>query len=281
MEEIMKIGYILIGVLVLFALNTYASEDSNQSVEELKKVNNNLLVIKERLENLENKQKNRLVVYKDIESIYDYVIGDDYYFEDNISDNVVGIHYRLYWPWDELLYKDNNITEKDKGNINKYKLLAVKERLSINSPDKNTTIDSLYKELNYSDWDRDRIQFAVLTSYVYQAKSPMVAIGVLAYPSYKKYVPGKFDFWRRYALYLGVGTIESLDESKEFKSLAYSTGISVELQKGFGLNFGAVLYSSKDISDPTNKATTERSLTFGVTLSSELWKNLFNLQSKE
>lgn len=36
------------------------------------------------------------------------------------------------------------------------------------------------------------------------------------------------------------------------------------------------MYSAKDLSVATSSTETKGSLTFGVTLSSELWKNLFN-----
>ncbi len=261
-------------------IKPYMKKENKANVE--KKVKKEFNNINDRLLKLENfKQKNRMVVYKDIESIYDFVIGDDYTFK-NAEGNVTGIVYKNFCFYDGVKYKDGNSSTDD--NTNKYKLLAVEEVLNEGCNDEtfldsNTTtikrIKNIYEKINFHDWDRDRIQFTVLTNYVTKESAPMVSIGILAYPSYKKYIPGKFDFWRRYAVYLGLGQIESLDDTKEFNSLAYSAGISVELQKGFGLNFGGVMYSAKDTSSNT-AFKTEKSLTLGVTLSSELWKNLFS-----
>ena len=296
----------LISNLIVAFLSTFIfqtslySLDDNNTVSALLLLNKNIQDVNTRLDKLEKgQQDNRLVIYKDIDSIYDYVIGDDYKFKSDSETNVTGIYYKPWWYKDTVVYKNTTSSVRDtwfyfdgklEGEVSKYKLLAVEESLNVKYKlhpplDSNSTtverIEKIYTILKYDDWNRDRIQFTILTNYVTKEKAPMISIGVLAFGSYKKYIPGKFDFWRRYAFYLGIGKIESLDETHEYSSIAYSTGINVEIQKGFGLNLGWALYSAKNLSVVTNPTTTENSYTWGVTLSSELWKNLFNFNKEQ
>jgi len=279
----MKKLYFFLLIITLLVSSLSGSEDINKSIFDLDS----------RVSKLESYQTdNRKVVYKDIDSLYDYIIGGDYKFktEDN-STNVIGISYKYFCFNDKVVYA-KNVTDSWScfdgdlyDNISEYKLKAIEEVLNKNCNkkeciDSNSStivkIDKIYNLINFKDWNRDRIQFMVLTNYVEKANSPMISIGVLAYPSYKKYIPGKFDFWRRYAFYLGVGKINSFDNLKEYSSLAYSVGINIEIQKGFGINFGCALYSYNDLSNVANDTHVEKSFTYGIVLSSELWKNLFN-----
>lgn len=244
--------------MCLITENMYGVDDINQTVSDLKV----------RVNNLENVVgiKNRFIPAKDADVLYKIVFGDN-----NVTINGYSIKFdRSYKykfnPWYEGELVKNNDTDCSDANksMMEVKLEAVESALKISDvtgKSLNTRIRDVYAELNYDDWDRDRIRFVVLTNYVEGIGKVVPSIGVEVFPSYKKYIPGNLDFSRRYAIYLGVGQTEKVDNA------VYSVGINIEIQNGFGINFGGATYTIDN-----NKHT---NLTYGIVLSSEIWKALF------
>lgn len=251
--------------------------------------------INKHLDSIQYQQQNRIVPYKDIESLYDYVIGSDYTFktprcypdgsasstcDKNVSK--IDAYYALAWiDNDKLIFVNANVSEDDTGAVNRFKLLAMEECLfneqNGSTTGNNTTkerIQRIYEEINYKDWDQDRIRFIVLTDYLMKRSASMVSAGVQVFPSYRKYIPGNVNLPQRYSLYFAIGAMNNSNDNYEYKGVSYSSGLNLEIQKGFGIHLGWAFYT---INDPSvsDKFNNEDSLVAGISLSSELWKNLF------
>ncbi len=257
-------------LFIIFVFCLHGEESASKKLENIEK----------RLNKLENAPKNRLVPADDIEFLYDVVVKGDYKFTPPIildrDTKVLGIHDEGFFGNWVVQIKDNDKQYDSKTNVNDYKLLAVEHTLKLKT-DTNTSeliprIDKIYEEINYKNWDEDRIRFAVFTNYVPQLKSIVYSAGIMTFPSYKKYKPGRVDLLRRYAPYISVGTSANSDEV-EINGNIFTFGVNFEVQDGFGINCG---YSIYDYRTDKNAAFGHgESVSYGVTLSSDLWKRLF------
>ena len=303
-----KINLFILSVvfsLPLLAGETNSTKES-QTIQEIEKLRaeiaKNSQDIKNKMDKIQYDHKNIIVIYKDIDTLYDFVIGGDYTFKkmryypsgniiqpqscDNNA-SVLGIDTSTWFPeWlreDFLFNKNGNKIKTSVGAVDRFKLLAIEEKLSINEDGNDTNdtvsrIKNIYEKINFNDWDRDRIQFTVMEDYIAKEPAALTSVGILVFPSYKKSIPGNLDLTRRYALYFAIGSASAFDNQISFNSAVYSAGINIEIQKGFGLHAGWTYYSLKNSTVDQNFHA-EDSFIFGVTLSSELWKNLFNLKS--
>lgn len=241
----------IFGALALTMLSSYVMGKDNVSNEAGTKVRNNL------------------VPKKDIDFLYELVIGGDYKFYKNSSSFAYGkslSFLKRSWFWIDDLYeiKESNGTTiaLEQSNVRRYRLEAIKEDLNISSNDTLTIIEEAYrKKLNYEDWDSDRIRFMTTVNYIEDLKDVVPSIGIMAFPAYKKYIPGNFDILRRTAIYASIG------DSDKSKDKVYSAGLNFEIHKGMGINVGQSIYTIDD--------NRENTITFGVTLSSDLFKTFW------
>lgn len=243
---------------------------------------NNVTTLEERVKSLENTvyNKNRLVPYKDIDYLYEVVVDqDEYQFENAVKfteeSNITKVKWnKSFWGADTYTFID------DRGKqipltSNDVVLTAIEEDLNIEKESNTTTIkriNKIYKELNCEDWDTDRIRVMTTLNQITRINTVAYGFGIMVFPSYQKYIPGRFDLLRRYAIYVSLG--KALEEREiKIDGAIYSAGVNIELQNGFGVNIGYSLYSvSKDMTDNYKQ---EGSLSLGITLSTDLFRVLF------
>ena len=255
-------------VFFFLSLNSLAAEISEQLLKENQDLRDRLTVLEK------DKIKNKIVIDQDIEFLYRSIINSNYVFKTDSSlckNSKLAIEYKTKWLALKDISKINCINETTHSLMNtlKYedknihKLDAIEEKLGITSNNNEVVvrIKNVYETINYSNWDQDRIRFMVLANYIEKEKQVVPSIGIIVFPSYKKYIPGHFALLHRTSLFLAYG------QKDEVKNL-YSTGLNFEIQDGFGINVAYSIYEKNN----ENK----NSLSFGFVLSSDLWKKLFN-----
>ncbi len=285
----MKTWSVVIFFLCIAGVNLYAEEEKVLTREAV-------AGIEKRLENIEKKfsekklPKNHLVTVKDIDFLYDAVVDGDYLFVPPVKaegvGDVMGIyegHWYQFYTDSHIKINAEGVVTEESASITKYKLCAIEKTLGLQDGDFDCETDDskskqveriqkVYEELNYSNWDEDRVRFMVLTNYISGLESMSYNIGVMAFPSYKKYRSGDLDLLNRYAVYIAAGNSTN-QESVEVDGTIYSVGINIELQDGFGLNIGYATYYGRTAE--TDDFQHGESVTYGITLSSDLWKSLF------
>lgn len=159
------------------------------------------------------------------------------------------------------------------------KLIVLESRLFPNNTDKQrkkgdvARIHDLRLKLNHHDWDRDRYWFGINESWLSAAKTTTTSLTIHAYPWYARSVslPTVEDSMRRTSFYLGVGQVsQSTVGTKSYSGRAFSTGIGLELTRGFMLTWGPSFYQ-ETIGTNTNYTKTN---VWGITLSSEIASEL-------
>lgn len=226
--------------------------------------------IEANIENLKSKtfKKNHIVVSDDIEFLYDNYLNGSYTFKklNCLNGNSIAIDDGIGTFGDRLICINKEGLETNElefENLVEYKLLAIEESQKIKTSDKTKVerISSLYKRLNFNDWEDDRIKFIVTLNNIEELDEVLPSFGLMVFPSYRKYMPGNFDLLRRTAAYVTIGNSANSD------SQVYSTGLNFEIQNGVGINIG---YSMFNINGESKD-----SVTAGITLSTDLWKSLF------
>lgn len=201
--------------------------ESDKKIKELKKE------INEKFENLEAaKQPKMLSPHKDVNFLFETVIGDIYYAttkkdyvtfkEDEQIGTIKKITLNYSWwnklfggePGVTLTMEDNKTitittTPPPNSNINEHlradklapilelKMQAVEKTLNIESKPSDTLkkrISRAYEEVNNKDWQNDDLRFGVLTSYLPDANAIATSIAVHSYFGYRRFTPGEiFD----------------------------------------------------------------------------------------
>lgn len=256
--------------------------------------------INERIENLEAaKQPKMLAPYKDVDFLFEDVIGDAYDAADykeklikvgNKSIQKIKITTHLF-KGDEvsLTFDDGNPTKVDNKDLApmviEAKMQAVEHTLKI-TPQPNDTLKTriarAYTEVNNKDWQNDDLRFGILTSYLTNVHAVATSIALHGYLGYRRFTPGfTLNNWgnlrnigRRFSLFFAVGT-GSASGDTDIKSPILSAGVGFDIVKGFALSAGYSVFSYKEKTTDTDYKS-KGSLAFGVTLNSDLWRVLFN-----
>jgi len=156
-----------------------------------------------------------------------------------------------------------------------YKMIAVEKVLGLEpggNDDIIERIEGAHKEIKNYDWARDYLRFGILANYIPDLEATAASISLSAYPSYRRFMPGTPDPLRRMSFFLAVGTASTEGGKWESKGIVYSYGLGIDLVKGVGLNIGRSVYSSRQ--SATEDYQLDKSWSFGICLSSELWKGL-------
>ena len=250
--------------------------------------------INERIENLEAaKQPKMLSPYKDVDFLFEDVIGNTYDATDTDKGKIIIDNKNIkkikittnYFKRDEVVVTFDGANETPTGDnvVIEAKMQAVEHTLKI-TPQPNDTLKTriarAYNEVNNKDWQNDDLRFGILTSYLTKANAVATSIALHGYFGYRRFSPGKWDYYniaRRFSGFLAVGVASVMDKSAnksaDVKSPVLSVGIGFDIVKGFALSAGHSIYS---YSQDGSKYTADNSWTFGVTLNSDLWRVLFN-----
>ena len=272
------------------------------------KVDEQLKEISERIDRLEaSKQPKMLAMHKDVDFLFEAVIGDIYDAADKegflkVSDNkpIKTIEIVYHWYRElaavigvdtdtvKLTFGDDKPTEVDNKNFTpmliEAKMLAVEKVLNIKSESSDTLkkrIGRANEEINNKDWQNDDLRFGVSTSYLSDANAIATSVAVHSYFGYRRFTPGKWNLYnvgRRFSGFFAVGTGNAMDSSSgksaDIKGPVLSAGIGFDIVKGFALSAGVSIFSYKAPADQDYNL--KNSATFGITLNSDLWRALFN-----
>lgn len=249
---------------------------------------------------------------KEVEFLYDLVINGSYEFK-NSNNKIIRIedyHFvnelesyflvGLFWgktfateraacqqavqvvPTQPITPQLRRLTE---GEMIKYKLLAVEEVLGLpcneacncnsgEGKDIIPRINRAQKKIRNYDWERDHLRFALMASYINDIDAIATSLILHAYPSYRRFIPGQIDLFRRTSFFFGLGTSGTNIKDSDIEGPIYSYGIGFDIREGIGLTVGGSTYTIKDSTNDSEDVKTN--WTAGVTLTSELWKALFN-----
>jgi len=156
-----------------------------------------------------------------------------------------------------------------------YKMQAVEKVLGLQSQSNDKIIErieSAHKEIKNYEWAHDYLRFGILVNHITSMDANATSILLSAYPSYRRFMPGKVDFWRRISIFFAGGTASTVGET-EAKGIVYSYGLGFDVIKGVGLAGGCSTYSFRELGSEDYKV--DRSWSLGISLNSELWKGLF------
>lgn len=177
--------------------------------------------------------------------------------------------------------KELTMEEADPNVKTKTKMQVVEETLGITNtePDLIKRIDRAYGRINNVDWQKDNIRFGILVSSLADSKVVATSIAVHAYFGYRRHTPSNwwdfYNFGRRLSGFFAVGSPMTSSNDTEVKSPILSAGLGLDIEKGFVLSVGYSIFSYKE--KPTDSSYKPGdSLMFGITLSSDLWRELFN-----
>lgn len=291
-------------VMCSFGIAIQPAQAAGENADANKEVQSDIQTLNERVKKLEAERLYKVLSpYKDIDFLYDVVVGDgDYLFRRTDSEcakyfwpddpsRAVGIR-RKEWFWqpNELILKPaapakanagedlKSVPAKAVGAVPSVcKLEAVEEVLGITpkkEEDLKSRIRHAYEAINYPEWDSDSIRFGVMLGYVPDIEATSFAIALHAHPSYRRNIPGEIDLWRRLSFYVSVGGVSTADQANEVSGAAYSVGLAVELTRGVILTYGSVLYETG--ANSSNPDRYQSSGMWGITLSSELWARLIS-----
>lgn len=237
------------------------------------------------------KHPKMLAPYKDVDFLFEDVVGDTFdALANNVPLSVGGLKItkikitRNFILNDDLeIYldgRDEPIRYQDLAPISiEAKMQAVERTLGIDpgNSDLVTRIGNAYVKVNNTDWQNDDLRFGVLVATLRKADIIATSVALHAYLGYRRYSPGHPFVWnnflRRFSVYFAVGTGSSSNNA-EVRTPVYSAGIGLDIVKGFVVSAGLsqASYKAQTDQDFTSKAT----LSFGITLNSDLWKALFN-----
>ena len=282
-------------VLSFLMFNSSAAEPpaAKDKGEADKKQDKSITALQDRIKKLENKEKYKknkmLRPVKDIDFLYEAVIGTEKF--DLVpkagSSCVTKSGKKIIslkdspWIWGDIQGfasgEQGPVTIDSKVSMN-CKLEAVESALGIrvdtDASDLKARITKSYEELNYDDWQSDRIRFAVSASRVSDINAINTAISLHAFPSYRRHMNGRLDLIRRTSFFFSLGNLSSLQNTAESDGVTYSLGLGIEITHGETLTYGRTLYQyrqntnvafSQDISDA-----------IGISLTSDLWDALIN-----
>ena len=272
--------------------------------------NTQLQNISERVDRLEaSKQPKMLAMHKDVDFLFEVVIGDIYDAADKegflkVSDNqpIKTIEIVYHWYRElaavigvdtdtvKLTFADDKPTEVDNKNFTpmliEAKMQAVEKVLNMQPKSSGSLslkqrIDRANEEINNKDWQNDDLRFGVSTSYLSDANAIATSVAVHSYFGYRRFTPGKWNLYnigRRFSGFFAVGTGNAMDSSSgksaDIKGPVLSAGIGFDIVKGFALSAGVSIFSYKAPADQDYNL--KNSATFGITLNSDLWRTLFN-----
>lgn len=156
-----------------------------------------------------------------------------------------------------------------------YKMRAVEEVLGLDNEDKNIVerIKRAHEAIKNYEWAHDYLRFGVMVNHIPGIKANAISIVLSAYPSYHRFMPGNWDLSRRISVFIAAGTASTEGGEWETTGFVYSYGLGIDLVKGVGLAFGGSTYTTREVGTEDYKA--ESTISLGIFLSSELWKELF------
>lgn len=248
----------------------------------------------ERIEKLEAaKQPKMLSPYKDVDFLFEVVVGDIYdaLMMDskmiNIDNNKIQkIEIVRNWVYKDIVIltfeqQKQPIQYEDLAQLTiEAKMQAVEKTIGITrKPDADLMkrIDLVYQKINNRDWQNDDLRFGILTSYISETNVNVISIALHGYFAYRRFTPGKWDWnniGRRLSGFFAVGAGGTADKSAEVKNPVLSVGIGFDIVKGFAVSAGGSVFSYR--ASVNQDFQSKGAWTFGVTLNSDLWRALFN-----
>ena len=295
-------------VLMCSFLAYAATEEDAKNIAESGGMDKQFQKMNERIDRLEAaKQPKMLAPHKDVDFLFENVIGDAYDAADEegvleVSGKrikKIELIYHWYRPFSfwldtddvRLTFVDEAAKTNDTNTLNnkdlapmliEAKMQAVEKVLKIGSDGTlKKRIGRANEEINNKDWQYDDLRFGILTSYLSDANAIATSIVLHSYFAYRRFSPGKLDlhnFGRRFSGFFAVGTGNAMDssagKSADIKGPVFSAGIGFDVVKGFALSAGWSIFSYKSPTD--QDYNTKGSWTFGITLNSDLWRALFN-----
>ena len=162
----------------------------------------------------------------------------------------------------------------------KYKMLAVEKVLRLeptpncNKPDYKIIerIERAHMEIKNYEWAHDYLRFGILVNYIPDIEANVTSLVISAYPTYRRFMPGTMDFYRRISFFFGAGTANTPGKI-ETKSIVYSSGLGLDIVKGVSIKIGGSIYTYRELGIEDYKV--DYNWSYGICLSSELWKGLF------
>lgn len=172
-------------------------------------------------------------------------------------------------------YKIEKEAELSDNQAMDYKMRAVEEVLGLDNEDKNIVerIKRAHEAIKNYEWAHDYLRFGVMVNHIPGIKANAISIVLSAYPSYHRFMPGNWDLSRRISVFIAAGTASTEGGEWETTGFVYSYGLGIDLVKGVGLAFGGSTYTTREVGTEDYKA--ESTISLGIFLSSELWKELF------
>lgn len=214
---------------------------------------------------------------KEVDFLYEAIIGDSYKPKNLLynGQSILKIEPGFFsTKMTTNQTKDIKLTDSEAIN---YEMLAVEEVLGLGNHENEEIIERIkraQKKIRNYDWERDHLRFALMASYVNDIDAIATSLILHAYPSYRRFIPGKPDPLRRISFFFGLGTSGTNIKDSDIEGPIYSYGLGFDIREGIGLTVGGSTYTIKDSTNDSEDVKTN--WTAGVTLTSELWKAFFN-----
>jgi len=279
-----KIIWLFLVLLALFPIQTHAQTGATDGTTNYTPEKISLL---ERVEALEKKEFLKMLrPGKDIEFLYESVVG---YGVHKIEKTPECINELKDYADKAVKYRLSTIFLRDElqditGSVVKgttmpilCKLAAVEKILGTSGTAGSTTkarINHAYTAINNTDWKSDRLRFGLKAADVDKLNGISTSIILHAYPTYRRFMPGRLDLIRRTSFFVSAGTLTDEGDEVETKGPIYSAGLGFDVAKGFTVLVGYSLYQKKEKGGTT--FSQGESIEYGISLTSELWKGLFN-----
>ena len=192
-----------------------------------------------------------------------------------ISTEEITFLYSCFFPDSPLISKSN------KNIADFMSMLQQIEEINGITPNASMTISDrlslIYNKIGYPDFDRERVGFGLMSSYISGPQTIGTSAFVKAYLTTHPYLPG--DNWpisnifRRISILLGVGAFSKKTTETENSGTIYTLGLSFDINPHFAVMAGVTLFDqSNSVTVSTTKNT---SFTFGIALNANILKSLF------
>lgn len=286
-------------VFVCSSQNIFANV-SKDEVETI--IDSKVVPIVDRLNKIDSRIfQNKLMLPRiEIPYLYELVINDNAIYSRLFENKLLGkfdkttdVYQVKSAEWWNLTNKEYTIQSKNEPEKNvkivlyenspeilRAKLEVLEDLLDIDTSDEKLIdrIAIVHGVVGNGDFGSDHIRFGLLTSTTLlsgDSKFITEAVVLHVYPAYSRFIPNRWDVYRRLSFMLGVGKVIYNDAKVEVSGASFIMGLGLDLIKGVSLTGGFQRQLTKSEGAASEASFSSNSPFFiGVTLNKEFWKSL-------